>query len=379
MKQRKIDYLSIHDSLSKASWSGLNYFIWQALQAAADEVKIISGMQAEHTTMLKLRYRISHWMGRNFYYDLTTSYGKQYAKAIEERVTDEDSVLFTMNSQLLPYLKLKNKVVLYNDATFANLYGYYDYFSNLNWFERREALRNERRAMQRADLLLFASAWAAHSAINDFGADPRKVHVIPFGANLSAKPAGEEIGAIIRARDLATVKLLFVGYDYDRKGGSLAVEVAAALNATGVPTILTMVGINDFKNRHLPGFVVDGGILDKEVPEEEAALQEHFRQSHFFIMPSSRECYGLVFAEACAFGLPVLAIDTGGVATIVKSGYNGWLLHHDEKADNYCRMILKCRSDLAYYQQLCSNARTSFEQELNWSVVSSRMKELIWQ
>ena len=322
---------------------------------------------------------MARMLGYNFYYDLTTSFSHQYAIQVKSRLpADPESFFLTVNSQLLPYLDIPHKIALYNDATFANLYGYYNYFSNLSPWDRWQCFRNEKRALQRADYLFFASDWAAQSAIRDFGANPAKVHVLPFGANLEQVPSSQEIAELIKQRTLKPIRLLWVGVDFERKGGALAVEIAGRLSQQGYETVLTLAGVETPPLKNLPSFVVNAGRINKDSPDGEARLIELYRQADIFILPSYRECYGVVFAEASAFGLPILAFHTGGVPTIVKQSENGWLFSSAASPDEFSQKILELASDKVVYQSLALGARKAYDERLNWSLVSRRMREILW-
>lgn len=373
-------FLSLKDPGNKANWSGLNYFIYKAAAEVSPNIRAEYGFRAKHTLWIKIRNKLSRIFGYNFYYDLTTPFCRQYGAQINKHLKDisPQEVIFTLNSQLIPYLRLHNKIILYNDATLANLYGYYDYFSNLSPWERKQAFANERRSLKRADLLFFASDWAAHSAIRDFGADPAKVHVLPFGANLESVPSSGEISELIGQRTLRPIRLLWVGVDYERKGGDLAMQVAAILNQQGFETILTMAGVENLPGENLPGFVINAGRIDKQSTNGEARLAELYRQADLFILPSHRECYGVVYAEACAFGLPIIAIQTGGVPTIVHQEENGWLFSEKAKAGDYAQKIVEWVTDHKVYVKLALGARQAYDERLNWDLVSRRMHEIIW-
>jgi glycosyltransferase involved in cell wall biosynthesis len=380
MKIKKVIFLSLLDPTVKKSWSGTNYFILQALQSAADEVEVFTGFKTYHTFFLKVRFLISKFLGYNFYYDHTNEFTQQYSRQINERLlNDKESIIFTTNGQFVVSLKVENKIVLYNDGTLANQYGYYDYFSNLNFFEKRQAFKNERKALQKADILLFASDWAANSAINDFHIDSNKVHVVPFGANLINIPNLDDVKHLIQNRTLKILNLLWIGVDFERKGGAIALEVVRKLNERGISATLTMVGISDIdKNYDLPPFVQNIGAIDKDAPGGEELLIEFYKKADFFILPSQRECFGVVFAEACAFGLPILAIETGGVPTIVTNGKNGWLFPKEQAIDGFTEILVSLSSNLSQYQQHCEYARHAFDEKLNWQIVSKTLKTLLW-
>lgn len=60
--------------------------------------------------------------------------------------------------------------------------------------------------------------------------------------------------------------------------------------------------------------------------QEGEELAKIYRSADLFTFPSGTETYGNVILEAFASGLPVLAVNQGGVKEIVKHGKTGWLV-----------------------------------------------------
>ena len=55
-------------------------------------------------------------------------------------------------------------------------------------------------------------------------------------------------------------------------------------------------------------------------------LQQHLAQADLFLWPGIGEAYGLAYLEAQAAGLPVLALDCGGIAATLRAGETGLLI-----------------------------------------------------
>ena len=90
--------------------------------------------------------------------------------------------------------------------------------------------------------LIAAKQRFAHS----FPGSEAKVEVTPGGANLVAPPSRESVDKALASRVAAEqLSLLFVGKDWDRKGGELVVETQHGANrpASGIKTRLTIVGV----------------------------------------------------------------------------------------------------------------------------------------
>ncbi len=57
--------------------------------------------------------------------------------------------------------------------------------------------------------------------------------------------------------------------------------------------------------------------------KDQEALQDYYSASEALIMPSDYESFGMVALEAMACGAPVIASEVGGLAFLVRDGYNG--------------------------------------------------------
>ena len=76
---------------------------------------------------------------------------------------------------------------------------------------------------------------------------------------------------------------------------------------------------------------VEGNVvLTGFVPEEEIAA--HFKMADVYVMPSSKEGFGLVFIEAMYYGLPVIAGNKDGSVDALANGELGVLVDPDDEA-----------------------------------------------
>ncbi len=63
---------------------------------------------------------------------------------------------------------------------------------------------------------------------NIYGIARQKIRVVPFGANCDSPFSDEsEAAAAVARRDWSVIRLVFVGVDWQRKGGDMAVTVDA--------------------------------------------------------------------------------------------------------------------------------------------------------
>ena len=256
-------------------------------------------------------------------------------------------------------------VVTISDCTHRSLFEAYPAYKNLCRATRRHGDKIERAAMKRASASIFASDWAADSAIRDYDAEPAKVHIVPFGANFECQPAHNDVVRSIQSREFNKLRLLFIGVEWERKGGRIALDVVRKLIQLGIPAHLTVVGCEPAISAKDAQYVSVQGFIKKTV-EGQKKINNFLSQSHFLIVPSEAECYGLVFCEASAFGVPSIARNVGGVGTIIKSDVNGRLFDYHTTAKDMVDWIISFYREPEKYHRLALLTLAEYESRLNW-------------
>jgi glycosyltransferase involved in cell wall biosynthesis len=264
-------------------------------------------------------------------------------------------------------------IVYAHDATFDLLNDYYPRFTGLLASNVREGHLLERMAVSRAALLTYPSEWAARSAREVYGAPAERVHVISWGANLDGAPRRARA---TRPRPRDACSLLFVGMDWERKGGPVALDALRALRRRGVNARLTVVGCRP------PEVEGEAGVrviprLDKGGWWGRIRLARLYLDAHFLLLPTRADCTPVVLAEASAHGVPSLAADTGGLRGAVTEGENGYLLPPDADGEAYAALLEEIYRDPARHHALSCASRAAYEQRLNWDRWAGRMSALL--
>lgn len=350
----------------------------ESLKNQSIAVEYISALTEESSFLLKQKERLYHYFKKRYLRDRDPLLLKGYAREVSRRLSNLDiDIVFSPGTIPIAYLECSEPIVFWTDATFAGMIDYYPNFSNLC----RETLRNgnamEESALQRCKLAIYSSEWAAQTAVENYHIDPSKVKVVPFGANLECNRSYEDIEAIIESRTFAKCRLLFMGVDWFRKGGDIALEVVKELNKEGLPTELTIVGCQPIAGDPLPDFIKPLGFINKATGEGFQRISKLLADSHFLIFPSRAECYGIVLCEANSFGVPCLATNTGGIPTIIKEGLNGKLFSKNAEITEYSTYISNLFSDYPRYKKLALSSFNEYQSRLNWSFAAQTVKKLL--
>jgi glycosyltransferase involved in cell wall biosynthesis len=301
---------------------------------------------------------------------------KSFAAQVDCALASLDAdVVFSVWTNPIAYARTEKPVVFWGDATLAGLAALYPGYRRLPAETVRDGHRAEQLALTRCRLAIYSSEWAAHTAVQNYDVDPAKVKVVPFGANIDGDRSIEDIRAHLAYKDYDTCRLLFVGVDWARKGGDVAVEVAARLNRRGVPAELHVAGCDP--PGELPVFVRRHGFLSKKTEAGRRRLDELFARSHFFLLPTRADCTPVVFPEACSYGLPVLTTGVGGIPTVIRDGRNGFAYPPDAPPEIYCDAVERLWSSRAEYERLALSSFAEYGDRLNWETAGRRVAELI--
>jgi glycosyltransferase involved in cell wall biosynthesis len=375
----KVAYVTTWDARDVHQWSGTGLSILRSLHADDIAIECIDRLEERHSLALKAKQLLRRGVFRETYLRgrspvVTRGYADQIAVRLRHAAAD---IVFSPGTIPIAYLDCDKPIVFWTDATFAGLLDFYPTFSNLNSESVRDGNAAEQAALDRCALALYSSDWAAGTAVRHYSVDPRKIRVVPFGANLDNAPGLREVERFIDARPTGRCKLLFLGVDWFRKGGDIVLEAARRLNLRGLQTELTVVGCHPVCDGALPGFVRPLGFISKSQPGGAQRIARLLAETHFLFIPSRADCTPIVFGEANAFGVPCLTCDIGGARTMVTDDVNGYAFPPESPVDDYCDYICGCMADRVRYRRMALDAFGQYETRINWRVAGQTVRNLI--
>jgi glycosyltransferase involved in cell wall biosynthesis len=373
----KIALLSVLDPQDKRSWSGILYCMAQALQKHCGEVSYIGPLYTPKEDLIgRIVNKCTRVLFKKRYtYYLSILMSKRYAKITAQRLAGQrfDVIVAPEALAEIAFLKTDIPTIYVSDSTLGLLFNTYPAYSNLVNVSYHEMHILEKRATRMAKILIYSSSWAAQSAIDDYDANPAKVHVVPMGANFDHPPAKE---VILQKRKSSSCKLLFVGVQWERKGGEIAFETLLALEKMEIMAELIICGCTPPKQffhekMHIIPF------LDKNDPEQYNRLVQLYLEADFLLLPTRYDCTPMVFCEANAYGLPVITTQTGGVPEMVRDGENGFVLPLVARGTEYAKVIVSVYQDNERYTRLVSTSRAAYEERLNWDTWGKAMNSIL--
>ncbi|MEL7029356.1 MAG: glycosyltransferase family 4 protein [Pseudomonadota bacterium] len=224
-----------------------------------------------------------------------------------------------------------------------------------------KCVARERDIFQNASLLFPMSEWVARSLTEDYGVDPARIVVA--SPSLPDVPAGEPL----LAKDGARKRIVFVGHDFDRKGGDLL--LAAHQRHLKDDYELILIGQGAPEAGGLTGVRRLGAVENAQL---RARLLPY---CDVFVLPSRKDMSPFVLAEANAAGLPSVVTDVGAAPEMVDYA-DGRNILTSYDSDLLAERIRWVADDAARQAELGRRARALFEDRQTVEKTASRMLEL---
>jgi len=105
-------------------------------------------------------------------------------------------------------------------------------------------------------------------------------------------------------------------------------------------------------------------------------LPAFLRAGDLLVHAAVREQFGQVLIEAMACGLPVIAVDRGGPATIVDDPETGWLVEPDDRAALAAAMVAAV-DDAGQRRERGRRAREHVLARYRWSQIGAQVADLV--
>jgi glycosyltransferase involved in cell wall biosynthesis len=232
---------------------------------------------------------------------------------------------------------------------------------------------HDRAVFRAAAAIIATSRWAADDLAREHADCAEKLCVMPYPVRLEVfeKRWGDERRARFEADPRARVRVLFIGGDFNRKGG---------------PELLAAWEAGDFAERAELKLVTDWPISEADLPRGASVIKQVapftnrwadlWREADAFVMPTRGEAFGMVYQEAAAAGLPAIGTRINAVPEIVADGVTGLLVEPgDERGLVSAIEALIDSAQLRY--RLGAAARKRAEDDWRPSIYAEKLTALI--
>jgi glycosyltransferase involved in cell wall biosynthesis len=373
-----IGLLGVEDPADVRSYSGTPFHLAHFLRTAGNDVRMLGPYPLRYRTLVRVHNRLrSQLTHRDLLWERHRLIADQYP-AIVSRYVDQNPGLDLLLATSVFYIaKVRTKVPLafWADTTVAGLIGKYLRYQRLSGRTIARSHAVEQEALAACDMAIFSNQWAADLALNTYDLSADKVRVINYGANLLQVPDEAEMVRLLKLRHPEQIKLIVLGFDWQRKGVAKAVEVVGELRKRGFNAQLQIVGCLPPAGFVTPSYVSLLGRVSKFTPEGAKRLEQLIGESHLLILPTEADCAAVVLAEANAYGVPFVSTDVGGNSSLVRQSFNGILLPLDAGVSAWADAAMRILRNRQTYERFAWQAYDFFRRQLSWEHAVSEFEQ----
>jgi glycosyltransferase involved in cell wall biosynthesis len=204
------------------------------------------------------------------------------------------------------------------------------------------------------------SEWTAASVREDFGVSCDRITVVYAGSNLELPS-----GVVDKRRPR---EILFVGIDWERKGGPLLAEAFAIVRRAVPDARLTIVGCSPPLSGE--GIQIEG-FLSKRDPAQLERLARCYQRASCFCLPTLFDPFPNAIIEAASVGLPCVAVDNGSRREAIVEGTG--LLADRAEPEAVADALIELLRDPERTAAMGIAAKAHAEANFTWGRVVSRI------
>jgi glycosyltransferase involved in cell wall biosynthesis len=234
-----------------------------------------------------------------------------------------------------------------------------------------EVMRYEADLYRSLDAIFTTSEYLRKSFVTDFGVPESRVINVGAGVNLDSIPLYRH------EKSYDTKSLLFIGVDFERKGGWNLLKAFRILRQKHRDAKLHIVGPPKLS---LPGHLMHGveyhGYLCKTDSVHTIKLSQLFSQCSLFVMPSLFEPFGVAPLEAMVNQLPCIVTRRWALKEMVQPGFNGALVEPGDVDELYGTIsrLLDSPDDL---RRMGHNGRELVLKTYTWEHAAQRVRAFV--
>ena len=287
-------------------------------------------------------------------------------KHVRDHLDDISGVL-QFGALFAPSFDLDIPVYSYHDNTVAlsQRGGKYSF----NWSASRsyveKALERERRIYRRNRKIFVFSDFVKQSMVNDFGVEPGKIHVVYSGVSIDTTRT--EVSD--EAAKYGSKTILFVGVDFERKGGLVLLDAFRAVRKEVPDAKLIIVGSSPDVQEE--GVVVRG-FINQGTEEGRQEMNRLFREASVFTMPSLFEPFGIPYCEAMHYQTPCVGVRLAAIPEIVVDGETGLLAEPGDAVD-LAEKLITLLKDEDLMRRMGQAGRARALGNYTWEAVTDKM------
>lgn len=223
----------------------------------------------------------------------------------------------------------------------------------------------QRKVFEHCKAIFPRTEWAARSVREDYAMPAGRVVVAGAGANYLAEP--------LPHGPYDQQVILFIGIDFERKGGPIIVDAFARVRQQFPGARLRIVGCSPAIDA--PGVEVLGRI-SRDAPGGQERLLQLYSEASVFCMMSHFEPFGIVVVEAQHCGVPCVLPSQFAFPEMIRDGETGRLVNKYDPA-RLTEVLCGLLSSPAKLQKMGQAAHAFVHAHWTWDIAAERIHQRI--
>jgi glycosyltransferase involved in cell wall biosynthesis len=164
--------------------------------------------------------------------------------------------------------------------------------------------------------------------------------------------------------------VLFVGKDFERKGGEVLLKAFPLVRQRIPNARLHVVGPREVTRGLSDGVVIVGRVDDR------ARMAELFAGASAFVLPTLHDSFGFVFLEAMSMGLPCVGTRLFAIPEIIEDKVTGLVVDPGD-ATQLADAIVALLGDPAAAEEMGRRGRERVDSQFQWQSVGLAIGQAI--
>lgn len=303
---------------------------------------------------------------------------KNFSNQIQNKINKINKIdcILCFDASLVSYLKTDIPIILWTDLLYSH---YYDHY-----YKNKKIVKNslnsinkiEISTIKKAKKILLPTKWALAKAKNKYIKYSRKFYLLPFGPNFKTKIKKKNVKKIISRRSKNCLYLLTLSVDWERKGIEKLIKLKEIIKKKNIKIKLLIIGLKKktlLKDKDIK--IIP--FIDKTNINGEKKISNYLVRSHFHILFSTAEAYGISLIEANSRAVPNISFKVGGISNVIKKNINGKLFKKDEDLDVIADYIIRIYQNKKKYYKLAKSSYDYYYKNFEYSKIINNFVKLI--
>ena len=314
---------------------------------------------------------------RNIKFDETYNLkvSQDYAKQINKQISKYSNIdyIIVFEASLIAYLRSPVPIIFWTDLLYSDYYKHYFRDKKIHYQTVKNIRLIEKKALLNCKYVFLSSLWAVRKAKQGYKKLNNKFKLLRFGPNFKINYKNKFIKKQINAKQNKILRLITLSVDWERKGIDKIIELKKIIEKK-VNVEIIIVGAKQKFIKSYDKEIKFLRFINKNNAYGEKKLSKLFFKSHFHILFSKAEAYGISLLEANMHGVPNITSSVGAINEIIKNNVNGKKFEVTKNLNKVAKYIIDIFNNEKKYNKLCYKSYIEYEKNYSKKQILKKLK-----